>query len=333
MAFLFLRSNGVYYIIERTRTKSKWWSLKTRDKVEAESLYQTYKEQFDRRKKYPISTFRDDFLAVAGLNLSPGTIRMYQHAFAEFIRLCGDKPLKYIVPLDIDKFKVLRSKEVNPVTINISLRCLRAAFNEAIRLKLIHDNPLKGIKMVRVPYKDAAYLNENDLKRLLNVIDDPGIKNMVLFAVYTMMRRSEIMHLEWSDVDMEKRMIYVRNKSDFRVKCDKPRTIPMHEWVYQLLIGANRKSSYVFTNSQGRHFRGEEVSKKFKAYVRSVDINPQIHFHSLRHTGISMLLQRGVQPTYIQRIAGHSSFLTTNLYLHTDREQLLSAINHLQCLN
>ncbi|MFI5252199.1 MAG: tyrosine-type recombinase/integrase [Bacteroidota bacterium] len=51
-------------------------------------------------------------------------------------------------------------------------------------------------------------------------------------------------------------------------------------------------------------FKIATISHKFKKYVRSAHLDDGIHFHSLRHTGISWLMNKGVSPVFVQKLAG-----------------------------
>ena len=273
------------------------------------------------------NSFFQDFLKRAPLGFHEKTVEMYAQGFKNFLRICGNKPIGKIAPLDVETFKQKRAQKISPVSVNIELRSLKAAFHEAKRLRLIEESPFEGVKQVRVPYKEASYLSEAEFLILLTVIDDADFKALVKFAVLTMMRRGEIANLRWADVDLTRKEIRVRSNGEFRVKSGKPRTIPMNNWVSDFLAARVRRGEYVFSNSSGHAIDGSAVSRKFKRYVRKAGLNEGIHFHSLRHTGISWLINRGVPPSFVQRIAGHSSLSVTQVYTHLEDKNLITAIN------
>lgn len=70
---------------------------------------------------------------------------------------------------------------------------------------------------------------------------------------------------------------------------------------------------------------GKSISRRFKRCVRKARLDDRIHFHSLRHTGISWLINRGVAPQFVERIAGHSSLAVTSIYSHVENDNLLRA--------
>lgn len=333
MACLFKRNNGVFYIVSSKQGERKWMSLRTTQEVEARETFREFVEEENRRRHLRLSVFSEDYLASGRLTLAQSTVSLYRASFSHFIRLIGDKPLKRVTPVDIERYKVLRAKEVALVTVNIDLRTLRAAFNHARHMRLIDQTPFEGVKLLRIPEGEAPFLIENEIRRLLMVISDQDFKSLVIFDILTMIRLGELVHLEWSDIDLERREIRIRNKNGFRVKGGKPRTVPMNNWVYEFLLKAPRRSSYVFSKLNGfPHLRGS-ISHKFKKYVRRSELDDRIHFHSLRHTGISLLVNLGVPQPFVQRLAGHSSMATTAIYTHLEDRNLVSAVNSFPSFN
>jgi integrase/recombinase XerD len=327
MACLLKRNNGIFYIVTCKKEKRMWVSLRTKSDEEARQAFEVYLEAEKRKRALFLSMYAQDFQQRAVLNLSKPTIELYGAAFRNFVRHCGDLQIKNITPLHVEKFKLLRSKEVRAVTVNIDLRTLRAAFNEALRLKIVTENPFQNMRTVRVPPKEGAFLAEGDIPVLLANICDTKFKHLVKFLIYTMLRRGELIHLEWTDIDMVRREIKVRHKKDFRAKGGKERNVPMSDWVYEFLRDRGRTSNYVFSDSKNLPLLGGTISQKFKKIVRQAKLDDAIHFHSLRHTGISILVNRGVPQEYIRRIAGHSSVMTTQIYTHIEEKSLFSAIN------
>jgi site-specific recombinase XerD len=82
------------------------------------------------------------------------------------------------------------------------------------------------------------------------------------------------------------------------------------------------------------HFKGKAinpnwVSKTFKAYARKAGLNDKLHFHSLRHTFASWLVQDGVSIYEVQKLLGHSSVKVTEVYSHLAASELHGAVNRL----
>jgi integrase/recombinase XerD len=73
----------------------------------------------------------------------------------------------------------------------------------------------------------------------------------------------------------------------------------------------------------------ESISKQFKKIVRNANLNDKIHFHTLRHSFASLLVQKGVSLYVVKELLGHEDLATTQIYSHLDTSSLLIAIEAL----
>ena len=332
MASLFRRSNGYYYVLKTVNNRRVWESTGTRNKAEAlKHLFQEQKPP-THTPSLRLSQFQDQVISHARTNVAPSTVVLYGYAMRDLIRLVGDHSLTEYTPQMVEQFKVERLREVSPVKVNIDFRTLRAAFSLAVKWGMIPDNPFKKCRQLRIPPKRPVYLTSEEYHKVISVIDKEWFRDIVRFAVTTMMRLGEIVNLRWESVDLQRRVIFVENNADFRTKTRKSRVLPMDEWIYDLLKSVKKKSGLVFTLPDGRSLRVGYVSSKFKKYVRKAGIRPDIHFHSLRHTGATWLVQNGVPIYTVQHILGHSTIQMTQVYSHLEAEDLrhpLSRISEL----
>jgi integrase len=215
-------------------------------------------------------------------------------------------------------------------SVNIQLRSLKAAMNTAVRLELIDRNPFEKTRLLKVPAEEPVYLSPEEFVRLVAAIDDEGFKSFVLVAVLTGMRRGELINLQWNDVDFTKRIIRVTNKPDFVVKGMRPRVLPMNRDLFNILSSLPRRGEYVLSNHRRQKHTPGFVTKKFKESVRAAVLPDGIHLHSLRHTHASWLLQASTPLAEIQRLLGHSSIVTTQIYSHMEQEHLRGAVEKLR---
>ncbi|HLF19347.1 MAG TPA: phage integrase SAM-like domain-containing protein [Bacteroidota bacterium] len=123
-----------------------------------------------------LAKFIDEFLSFASTNYSGKTSQMYEATLRKLAGLLGEIPLSAISAKHIDTFKVERLKSISPVSVNIELRTLRAAFYTAMRWRIISENPTKGVSMARVPDIQPTYLTEAEFQKLLSVISDDWFK-------------------------------------------------------------------------------------------------------------------------------------------------------------
>jgi len=323
MATLVRRSNGIFYLVFTIGGKRIWKSTGCKSHSEALSWLAD-----KHRAKVPSETtlgkFRTKFLEYAASNPSPNTVALYRQAFDRFLEINGNKLLSAYTAQHVEMFKTKRLETVSSVKANIDFRTLRAAFNVAMNWELIESNPFHKVKQVRIVPKKPVYFTQDEFKALISAIPDEWtwFRDIVQFAVSTMMRLGEIVNLRWTSIDLEKRLMTIENTNDFNVKTHKARTIPMDDWVYSLLVEKKRLGERVFTFPNGRYLKIGYVSSRFKKWVRKAGLSEEFHFHVLRHTGATWLVQADVPIYTVQQLLGHSRVDMTQIYSHLDVEHL-----------
>jgi integrase/recombinase XerD len=107
--------------------------------------------------------------------------------------------------------------------------------------------------------------------------------------------------------------------------------VPMSEDLFNLLKerkeNIKTESAYVFHNRKGKPLKEQTISQQFKKYVISAKINDKLHFHSLRHSFATHLVKKGVPLFAIQKLLGHSTSKTTEIYSHLLPQQLHREVN------
>lgn len=92
-------------------------------------------------------------------------------------------------------------EKVAKTTLNIYLRQLKYSFGRAVEYSLIPNNPFRFVKQVQVPDKLRPNITEQDVEKLISVMDDEFMIRFTKFAFATGMRLSEIINLQWADLD------------------------------------------------------------------------------------------------------------------------------------
>jgi integrase len=218
-------------------------------------------------------------------------------------------------------------KAVSPVSVNIELRTLRAALYTALRWGLMAENPFKKVPLVHIPEQQPTYLSKEEFQTLLSVVREPWLREIFLIAVCTGLRRGELLNLTWKDVDFQRRLLNIQSGENFKTKAGKRRSVPMSQVVCQLLLARAQRSfdGFVFTVN-GRRVVEYFVSHRFKACVRAAGLNEKLHFHSLRHTFATWLVQNGVNIYEVQKLLGHSNISVTQIYSHLVASELHRAV-------
>ena len=344
--FLSKSSLGYYYIwFTDQRGKRKKVSTRCKRKGDALRFLQHFREEDHERqlkaRHVCLSTFFHDYLKYAEANLARRTLNIHRYALRRFQALVGDIPLTSVSPFHFDSYKTYRSgmtsglrlkipQSVRPITVNIDLRALRAAFSVAVRWQLIAKNPFSGLKHMFVPQQSPVFCTKDDVQKLLATTSESWLKEIIVSAILTGMRRGEIVNLRWKDVDMERRTLKIESNPNFVSKQGRKRVIPLSDTAFLLLKKRTGISTqYVFTLN-GRKIFDEWITHAFKKAVRAAKLNDdRIHFHSLRHSHASFLVQAGVSLYEVQQLLGHSSTRVTEVYSHLQPEMRHETVNNI----
>ena len=220
-------------------------------------------------------------------------------------------------------------KTLSPTTVNIELRALRAALNTALRWGLIERNPFARLKLVSVPEATPSFFSREDFQKLISFIKEEWLKEVVIFAVLTGMRRGEITNLRWQDVDLTRKILTIQSSPTFKTKNGKRRVIPISDTALYILSAKKDRdiSEYVFTLNAAKISEGW-LTHAFKKAVYDVRLkDDRLHFHSLRHTFASWLVQDGVSIYAVKELLGHSNVRTTEVYSHLTGSVLHAEVN------
>lgn len=156
---------------------------------------------------------------------------------------------------------------------------------------------------------------------------------LYLIAVDTGLRRGELLGLHWQDVDLSRKLLYVRrslgriregNRYVVREMAVKTRhsrrTIDVSPAVVAALLvhrtNGDSHTDYVFRSRAGGPIDPSDLNRVFRRHLALAGL-PHVRFHDLRHTHASLLIEAGVHPKAIQVRMGHASITTTlNTYGH-----------------
>lgn len=324
--------SGIFYIIRRINKKQVWKSLKTRDKFIAHTEYTKLLKITDPQFNSLLSNQIEEFLAHVSLRCGVKTCKIYRHALQHFLIVTGDISVTEVNERHFDKFVSETIKTVRNISANVQIRALKAFFSCLMRWKVLGSNPLEGAKQLHIAEKIPAYFSEEELKEYLQYIkDDRWLYDIVLFAVLTGARLGEIANLQWRDIDLINKRIIIRSSLSYQTKNGKIRTIPIHDTLWKNLSAKGEKEGFVF---KGRKREAKAhlpfVSRQFKKSVSKGGFNGELHFHSLRHTFASLLVQKGVSLYHVQKLLGHSSPSMTEIYAHLGATELSGSIERLK---
>lgn len=196
--------------------------------------------------------------------------------------------------------------------------------------RLEGSNPFTKI---RVKFKETESLPRiiprNDIERLLNYMYDVMKQSGQEATIYrdlsviemffaTGARVYEISNLKIQDIDLDNGIIklFGKGSKERYVQIGSPEVLEVVKEYYRLNQQEIDKSGFFFVNRQGKRFSEQSIRRMIRKYSCQAGISIHITPHMFRHSVATYLLEEGVDIMYIQKILGHSSIKTTQIYLH-----------------
>jgi integrase len=278
--------------------------------------------------------YQDTYLPVLVNNKKPGSIHAEKILFTKWIMpIIGKMPFKDIYPLHIEKIKkVMADKKKSPRSIEYVLSVTRQIWNHAKRDGLIdRDSPTKQVKKPKYDNKRIAFFTHEQAANLLEKIKAKSeqLYNISLLSLHTGMRAGETFTLRWADLNMDEKIIHVRDaKGGTRVGYITEAVKEIFESIKPKNINA---SELVFKTKGGDQI--VQISNSFDRVIDElkfnegiVDKRQKLTFHSLRHTYASWLVMQGTPLYTVQKLMGHKTIALTERYAHLAPDTLKAAV-------
>ncbi|MCI4341114.1 MAG: tyrosine-type recombinase/integrase [Thermoplasmata archaeon] len=257
-----------------------------------------------------------------GQERSPCTVKQYGHIARTFLGYVG-KPLEEVSSRDVEGFReylVLQrhySKNSLYTTVR-GLTCLFRTFGIPME---------RGLEAPRRPERLPRYLSEEETRRLFQAVHSAPRDYAILHVLgYGGLRVGELCRLALEDIEFDRGILHVRSG-----KGDKDREVVLEEKTRDAIERylADRKlagieSSRLFPVSP------VTVERMVRRAAQRAGLVQHVTPHTLRHTLATALLRRGCDIRYIQKLLGHASVATTQIYTHVDTQALQDAYHKAQ---
>jgi len=212
-----------------------------------------------------------------------------------------------------------------PATVNRAFTLLRAMFNKAIAWGHLKASPCKGVKQLLENNTRVRFLTHDELGRLLEAAGrskNPWLRPLIVVAVNTGLRRGELFNLRWSDVDMDNRILTLRQTKDGSTA-----RVPFNDEVFFTLTALPRVAGnrYVFPGNTPTG-RLDNVGTSWQTALREAGIE-NFRFHDLRHTFASYLVMAGVDMNTVRDLLRHKTLTMTLRYAHLAPEHRQAALS------
>lgn len=339
------------------KRKQKWYTIKG-SKKEAEKFLTERLRELDTgllidTKKMKLGEYFEYWLKeYCYNNLSINTIEGYEQYIEKHIKpKLGNIELEKLKPLQLQSFysEKLENGKLNGKgglsrqTVRTLHRIIHGALTQAVKWQLVSRNVADCVEPPKPKKYEAKFLNDEQTNLLIEKVKKSDIYIPVIIAIFTGMRRGEVLGLSWQNVNLEKRYIRVeqelsctkqglkilppktnKSKRNIAIPDTLVNILKKHKTEQiknKLLLGQEyQNENMVCTYSNGKLFYPKRFSAKFHELLEKNGL-PIVRFHDLRHSHASLLVKLGVQPKIISERLGHSNIsITMDLYSHLYEE-------------
>lgn len=258
-------------------------------------------------------------LKLYGQIRNPKSMRNVEYDYWMYLRdEIGNRRPEELIPLDIDRIRIGLSKRLKPKSVSNILEVIRRLANFGAEQGLCHPLSFR----IRMPHVDnirTETLSLEEIERLITVLNswpNQQAAKLMLLALYTGMRKSELLRLQWNHVDFERGFITL-----FEPKGGKTESIPMNAKARSVLDALPKgKSPFVF------RMRTLNSTRTLKPIIRAAGLPESFRpLHGMRHVFASLLVSAGVDLYHVQRLLTHKTQQMTARYAHLGDQALRSA--------
>lgn len=215
--------------------------------------------------------------------VKPNTVESMKHSAAHARAAWGEHTrLPSLSSAHVGRLKthLLDTAKVSETTLAKTLRTLKAMLNRALKEGLINENPLAGVRMPKTPARSKRIFSPDETRAMRTVASTLWWKALILLDETTGLRKGELLNLQWSDIDFERRTVrvaskragtfVVKNKGTFPLlawtpKSYEERTVPLPDSTVSVLAtvqGESDGSPFVFISLERLGKLAAEVEKK-----------------------------------------------------------------------
>lgn len=309
-------------------------------KKELQKLYKEFEEECKNTEPTTDITVKelvDDYIAhCKALGRKATTLKGYEIAVGRLQPSVERTLAKNCTTYQLEKFVAeMSSNGLSAKSIRNTIAVLSAAYRHAIKIGQLKENPCENLTIPKGKPREIRILYMDEIQDFLFAIADCDLNEKVAYelALFLGLRRSEILGLKESDVDIISGMVSIHNTRhrveredyDSGTKTDRSeRTLALPDILLMdiaRLLEQHRqfpyeRSDYLIQNGAGSPLGGQALSSRLVRLEKEKGL-PHVTLHGLRHTYASLLHSSGVDMAQISAELGHSNLATTqNIYTH-----------------
>lgn len=303
----------IYHKVMTQVAERRWIDRPLGEDVTVRELLDKYLNEYSLRNKAPMSSASDK-CSIKSLN-----------------RFFGDLSLTALTPKLISEYKSKRREAGRaPKTVNNELTLLSHAFNLAMKeWEMVSVNPVIRVSREKVNNLVERWLTYAEEESLLAVSPE-WLRELIIFAIYTGLRKGEIIRLKWSQIDFSRRTLTILEQ-----KNKGKDTLPLNQRALDVLKAKSQIrqiNGYVFNNHVGNPLDPRNILRSFYDARKRAGLDG-LRFHDLRHTFATRLAQAGVDLYKVQKLMRHKTPIMTQRYAHHYPESLRDGVEVLDTPN
>jgi len=190
-------------------------------------------------------------------------------------------------------------------------------------IKFYYENVLnkkfeEKIPLVKKKVVLPDVLSKKDVLEMINKTENLQHKLIIMFLYYAGLRLHEVQNLKWENLDFDRKTIQLKI-----AKGEHQRVVFLHDKLIEDLNNFKiPRIGLVFESNRGKKYSEETIQAIVKNSAKKASIEKKVHPHMLRHSFATHLLEAGADIRYIQKLLGHKSLQTTQIYTHVANKDL-----------
>ncbi len=251
--------------------------------------------------------------------LSHRTIMTYLFYIKKFLKFCNKDTLK-ITKKDVKEYLYsLSGRNVSGNTLNVALNSVKFMVEW-----VLHKRWYLNIKYSKTPKRLPVFLIKEEVRILLDVIENKKHRLMISLIYSAGLRVSELVHLRVRDFEFSQNYAWVRDG-----KGGKDRVFIVAKRLKRDIIGWIKEqglsySSYLFKGNNNVHISTRTVQEIVKNAAKKASIEKNTHPHTLRHSFATHLVENKYDIISVQSLLGHGNAGTTMTYVHATKPRMIN---------
>jgi integrase/recombinase XerC/integrase/recombinase XerD len=262
---------------------------------------------------------------------SPHTIRAYTRILYDFKDFSADIPVNELsADLMREWLWSIKESKKAVATQSQAVACLKSFGKHLVRSTVLKHNPAAAIKTPKKPQRLVSFLSQKEMEKFDESEDTLRARTLLELLYGTGLRISECANLTWESFNFAEELVRVWGKGS------KERIVPLTKesikWLGKFKDSQSKNAipclpkNFVFSKNGEKPYNTRKLYSDIHSLLRSIGWEGKASPHVLRHTFATHLLENGANIVTVQKLLGHSSPNTTQIYTHVSAEMLKDSL-------